>query len=333
MTEILRETHAGTLKIGDLRLPCAVLNNGARVISSTGFNEAFGQQQRTALTDGGSGPAELPRFLASKALNPYIGADFADTHKPIAYQPRQGGRAGIGYPVEIMTEAARAIIEAFEGGALRSTQRPLVSASHRLLIATSKVGLRALVDEACGYLPQPDDYRQALETEAAKPLKSIGNSARRPRSLGPLARQLGAAERQILIDALRKNNGHCSITAVRLGISRRALYDKMRAYGLDGEAASMRTEAGIMGPRRVEAEFIEEGSATYVKPMAPPRPVLRLMSPEQRLAREARIQGIEEDLRARMAVAVIAAKYSVPISTVYYRKKKLGLGRRRARRG
>lgn len=328
----LRETHTGSLKIGDLRLPCAVLSNGARVISSTGFNEAFGQRKQALLTDGSDGVSQMPRFLAAANVMPYIGANFAESHKPIAYQPRQGGRAGIGYPVEIMTEAARAIMEASEAGALRSTQRPLVSASVRLLIATSKVGLRALVDEACGYLPQPDDYRQALEAEIAQPIKSIGNSPRRARSLGPLARKLGAAERQILIDALRKNDGHCSITALRLGISRRALYDKMRAYGLDGEAASMRTEAGIMGPRRVEAELIEEGAASFVKPMTAPRPVLRLMSPEQRLAREARIKGIEEDVRSGMAVRVIAAKYSVSTSSVHYRKKKLGLSRRRPRR-
>ena len=42
--------------------------------------------------------------------------------------------------------------------------------------------------------------------------------------------------------------------ADRLGVSRRALYDKMRDYGLDGEASAMRTEAGIMGPRKVELD-------------------------------------------------------------------------------
>ena len=50
------------------------------------------------------------------------------------------------------------------------------------------------------------------------------------------------------------HRGHNSQTAVWLGVSRRALYDKMRDYGLDGEASAMRTEAGIMGPRKVELD-------------------------------------------------------------------------------
>ena len=47
--------------------------------------------------------------------------------------------------------------------------------------------------------------------------------------------------------------------AVWLGVSRRALYDKMRDYGLDGEASAMRTEAGIMGPRKVDLDGDDEG--------------------------------------------------------------------------
>ncbi len=39
-----------------------------------------------------------------------------------------------------------------------------------------------------------------------------------------------------------------------MGVSRRALYDKMRDYGLEGEASALRTEAGIMGPRKVELD-------------------------------------------------------------------------------
>lgn len=79
-------------------------------------------------------------------------------------------------------------------------------------------------------------------------------TARRPRSDGRLSKYQREQERKYVLAALREHHGHNSETARWLGISRRALYDKMRDYGLDGEAAGMRTRAGIMGPRKVDLE-------------------------------------------------------------------------------
>lgn len=75
-------------------------------------------------------------------------------------------------------------------------------------------------------------------------------SSRRPRSVGRLANFLRQTERDFIFKALKQHHGHNSKTAEWLGVSRRALYDKMSDYGLDTEASAMRAEAGIMGPRR-----------------------------------------------------------------------------------
>jgi DNA-binding NtrC family response regulator len=83
---------------------------------------------------------------------------------------------------------------------------------------------------------------------------ALVTTARRPRSEGRLAKYLRRCEQEFILKALKMHRGHNSQTAVWLGVSRRALYDKMRDYGLDGEASAMRTEAGIMGPRKVELE-------------------------------------------------------------------------------
>lgn len=79
-------------------------------------------------------------------------------------------------------------------------------------------------------------------------------SERRPRSTGKLGQYLRTCEREFILKTLKSNKGHNSRTAKALGISRRALYDKMREYGLDGEASAWRAEAGIMGPRKVDFE-------------------------------------------------------------------------------
>ena len=69
---------------------------------------------------------------------------------------------------------------------------------------------------------------------------------------GRLYTYLRACEREILRDALQRHDGHNTETARCLGVSRRALYEKLRLYGLEGEASALRTEAGIMGPRKVD---------------------------------------------------------------------------------
>jgi hypothetical protein len=79
-------------------------------------------------------------------------------------------------------------------------------------------------------------------------------TARRPRSEGRLAKYLRECERKFIYQALKQQHGHNTQTALWLGVSRRALYDKMRDYGLEGEASALRTEAGIMGPRKVELD-------------------------------------------------------------------------------
>ena len=86
---------------------------------------------------------------------------------------------------------------------------------------------------------------------------ALVTTARRPRSEGRLAKYLRRCERDFILKALKMHRGHNSQTAIYLGVSRRALYDKMRDYGLDGEASAMRTEAGIMGPRKVELDSDE----------------------------------------------------------------------------
>ncbi len=54
-----------------------------------------------------------------------------------------------------------------------------------------------------------------------------------PSTPGRLAGELERTERAVIEDALRANRGEVGVTAQALGISRRALYDRMKKYGLD----------------------------------------------------------------------------------------------------
>lgn len=74
-------------------------------------------------------------------------------------------------------------------------------------------------------------------------------TARRPRSMGRLAKYLRAAEKRFLEGELVKHQGHAGRVAKAIGISRRGLYDKLEDYGLQERAIQLRTQHKIQGPR------------------------------------------------------------------------------------
>jgi two-component system C4-dicarboxylate transport response regulator DctD len=57
-----------------------------------------------------------------------------------------------------------------------------------------------------------------------------------PSTAGRLRDEMERTERTVIEAALRENDGEINATAQALGISRRALYDRMRKYSLDKEA-------------------------------------------------------------------------------------------------
>ncbi len=77
----LRATHGSSdrpLKIGDLEIPCYVLEGGTRVLSGRGMQAALGLGQRHG--------ALLRSFLRRSNIVPYINSDLAMAlQKPIRF--------------------------------------------------------------------------------------------------------------------------------------------------------------------------------------------------------------------------------------------------------
>mgnify|MGYP000979724523 CR=1 FL=1 len=73
-----RATHTGKLRLIDQEIPCAVLEDGTRVLTQSDFMEAMGMYYsgwiaKNAPIDGDAAvPAEVPHFLAQKTLIPFI---------------------------------------------------------------------------------------------------------------------------------------------------------------------------------------------------------------------------------------------------------------------
>lgn len=163
MDTIAKATHTGTLKIGDLELDCAVLDNGERVLSQGGVASALGVGTGGAVAAGRitEDGEHLPLFLAFKNLRRFIDKDLAMVlSNPLKFRHPRGGVPGYGMKAELIPRVCDVWLKARDAGVLRSTQLRVAKKADIIMRGLAHVGIIALVDEATGY--QADRARDAL---------------------------------------------------------------------------------------------------------------------------------------------------------------------------
>ena len=156
-----KATHKGTLHIGDVEIPVFVLEDGTRVISGRGLTAAIGMKGR------GQGTARIVALLDRKgSANSELSVAI---RQPLLFDG--GGRLWTqGYEAHVLADLCQAILDAREGGQLRTEQEKRYGiACYVLSRAFIKVGIDALVDEATGYQEVRD--RLALQAILDKYLR------------------------------------------------------------------------------------------------------------------------------------------------------------------
>ena len=157
-TKTMRGRHEGDLTIGDIVIPCAVLDDQTRVISQRGFAKALGGATPTGMTRRGDG--KLPAFLTASNLKPFIDNELLATAKIVPYVPKHGGPVAFGIPAEAIPRICDVWLKARSEGVLRHNQLHLAKQAEIIIRGLAHVGIIALVDEATGY--QDDRARDAL---------------------------------------------------------------------------------------------------------------------------------------------------------------------------
>jgi hypothetical protein len=148
----------GTLWIGDLPLPCAVLDDAqnTRVFTQQGFLQAIG---RARAAKGGEGASVdgRPAFLRAKNLEPFIPNDLMASTTPIEFIPYKGpgyqGRA-FGYRARLLPQVCWVFQDALTAGKLLPGQKHIGETCRALLKALTDHAIDDLVDRATGFEDQ-----------------------------------------------------------------------------------------------------------------------------------------------------------------------------------
>lgn len=136
------------LKIGELEIPCYVLDDGRRVIVQRGMMSALDMSQGTAGRGGGD---RLAKFVSTKSLKAFVDSKLDDVIKePILFRAPNGSKA-YGYEATVLADLCEAVLSARKEGELHYQQEHIAARCEILVRAFAKVGIVALVDEATGY--------------------------------------------------------------------------------------------------------------------------------------------------------------------------------------
>lgn len=178
MTEKLqRATHQGEIAIigTGLKIPCAVLEDGTRVLRERSVARAIGRKgggahwQRKKAQNG----ALLPEYVSVKNLEPFIDKETKESLlNPITYRAISGNVAQ-GINATLLPKICDIWLKAREKGALSKSQLITATKAEILVRGFAHIGIIALVDEATGYQEVRDRLalQQILEKYIAKELQ------------------------------------------------------------------------------------------------------------------------------------------------------------------
>lgn len=155
--------YSGTLKIGDMELPCAVLSDGTRVLTETDFMAGLGMYRSGALSvrrESKEAGAQMPLYLAYKNIYPFVIKHLGDVHQHhLEYRTLSGGIAH-GIPASLIPKICSVWLDARKEITLGERQEVIADRAEMLIRGLAEVGIVALVDEATGY--QRDRAKDAL---------------------------------------------------------------------------------------------------------------------------------------------------------------------------
>ena len=135
------------LVIGDIEIPCYVLEGEKRVLAQRGMVSGLGMSPGGNPRRGGD---RLARFAGQKTLKPFISNELrVRITSPIKFVV--SGGVAHGYAAELLVDLCEAVLAARDAGVLQKQQAHIAHRCDVLVRGLGRLGIIGLVDEATGY--------------------------------------------------------------------------------------------------------------------------------------------------------------------------------------
>jgi len=143
-----KATHKGSISVGDVEIPCYVLEDGTRVITQRGMQTTIGMS-----TSGGTGGAHrTAQFVEQLTGKIHDNKDLAvRMRSPLVFYPPTGGMIGYGYEATVLIDVCDLILRSRDRNVLSPSQAKYAAAADIVIRAFAKVGIISVIDEATGY--------------------------------------------------------------------------------------------------------------------------------------------------------------------------------------
>ena len=130
------------LIIGEIEIPCFVLEDETRVLVQRGMATGLGMSKPSGV--------QIRVFASSKSIKPFVLNKIIEVlDRPIKFWTPTG--IGHGYPATLLVDICKSVLEARDAGNLRPNQLHIAERVDKLIRGLAKVGIIALVDEVTGY--------------------------------------------------------------------------------------------------------------------------------------------------------------------------------------
>ena len=150
------------LKIGNVEIPCYVLEGEKRVLVQRAIVSAMGMARGGSSKGGGD---RLAHFVNQNRLKDFISNELREvTSSPLKFIATNGSVAH-GYEAEYLAKLCFAVMDAERAGIIQPQQAHIARQCRILIEGFSIVGINALVDEATGYqeVRERDALRKILD--------------------------------------------------------------------------------------------------------------------------------------------------------------------------
>lgn len=159
--KVYKSKYDGELKIGEKIIPCAVLDDGTRVITASSVFSVF-ERPRKGKSSEGYRVDRMPSFINANNLQPFVSEELMGWTRLIHYRDSKGNQR-TGYNGRILRGLCKVYIDAKNTGALTKNQERFVPIAESILYALADVGIVALIDEATGYDKVKERGKDALQ--------------------------------------------------------------------------------------------------------------------------------------------------------------------------